>query len=68
MSTRSKAGKAQWQARQGRYAQDLTDQITRRASVRMDAWAARGHIPLLIRAKAFTRGHAMHLPTKDAGR
>jgi hypothetical protein len=64
MSAQSKAGKAKWQARQGSYAQELTNQITTRASARMDAWTAQGRIPLFIRAKVFARGHRIALPAK----
>jgi hypothetical protein len=65
MSAKSKAGKVQWQGRQGSYADELAEGITRRASARMDTWAARGRIPLLIRLKALVRGRAIGLPAKD---
>jgi hypothetical protein len=68
MSVKSKAGKAQWQGRQGSYADELAEGITRRASARMGTWAARGRIPLLIRAKAFVRGRVIGLPAKDERR
>jgi hypothetical protein len=65
MSAQSKAGKAKRQGLQGSYGDELTDRITGRASARMDTWAARGRIPLLIRAKAFVRGRVIGLPAKD---
>jgi hypothetical protein len=65
MTARSKAGKALWQERKDSYADELTDQITTRASARMDAWAARGRIPRFIRAKAFARGQLIVLPVKE---
>jgi hypothetical protein len=65
MTAQSKAGKAQWQARHGDYTHELTDQITTRAAGHVEAWAAGGHIPLFIRAKAFARGQTLLLPAKD---
>jgi hypothetical protein len=65
MSAKSKAGKAQWRERQSSYADELTDQITKGASTRMDTWTAQGHIPRFIRAKAFARGRAIVLPAKE---
>jgi hypothetical protein len=65
MSKKSRAGKAQWKERKGSYANELTDQITKRASTRWRGWAARGHIPRFIRAKALMRGHRIDLPAKE---
>jgi hypothetical protein len=68
MSAKSKAGQVRWQGRQGTYRQDLTDDITNQidksASARMNAWTARGRIPLWIRAKAAVRGQRIAQPPR----
>jgi hypothetical protein len=66
MSAKSKAGQVRWQGRQGSCKQDLTDDVTNQintgASARMNAWTARGRIPLWIRAKAAVRGQRIAQP------
>jgi hypothetical protein len=51
MSRQSRAGKREWQTRQGTYQQELTEQITARAGSTWHAWQQAGHLPMWMQVK-----------------
>ncbi len=51
MSSQSRAGKREWQTRQGTYRQELTEQITARAGSTWQAWQQAGHLPTWMQVK-----------------
>jgi hypothetical protein len=67
MSRRGRAGKAAWAARADTYQQELTEQITREAQANMDAWAARGRVPLRVRIASRLAGRPVRLPGRTRG-
>jgi hypothetical protein len=62
MSAKGKAGKAAWAERAARYPQDLTAEIVAQSEERMEAWAARGRIPMRVRIMARLSGRPLRLP------
>jgi hypothetical protein len=62
MSEKSRAGKAAWATRAANHDEDLASQITRDSKARMDAWTARGRIPVRVRFMARLSGHPVRLP------
>jgi hypothetical protein len=67
MSRRGRAGKAAWAARATTYEQELTDQITREAKASMDAWVARGRVPLRVRIMSRLSRRPVRLPDETRG-
>jgi len=67
MSRRGRAGKAAWAARAATYQQELTNQITDEAKADMDAWAARGRVPLRVRIASRLAGRPVRLPDETRG-
>jgi hypothetical protein len=49
MTSKSRAGKAVWTTRASTYQQDLTDAIAEDSQARLNAWIARGRIPIRVR-------------------
>ena len=62
MSEKGSAGKAEWAARAATYPQELTESIRSDATARMDAWTARGRIPLRVRLMSRLAGRPVRLP------
>ena len=65
MSRKSEAGKAAWTARAAGYEDDLVEQIVADSRADVEAWAARGRIPLRVRLMARVARRPLRL---NAGR
>jgi hypothetical protein len=62
MTRRARQGQAEWRARPGSYPAEVSEQIKADAGGRMERWAARGRVPILIRLFARLRGQRIELP------
>ena len=68
MSKKSTAGKEVWATRAATYGEDLADEIAKRSTASMNAWTARGRIPLRVRLLARLSGRPVRLPADQTGR